>query len=392
MRLALPLCVFLLSVSAARADDAIDSGLAILREQRQLRPELLGEDVYRVEVGGEAIGYFRTVTTEDEVQGKPAYRIRGQSLSSIGGREERMEYLYLAYPDLTPVHYQRSRIAEEANGAAPDTYLLLLEGDHFRIQRVQGEPIEKGYEAGLVGFDLVTHLARIVPADATGPVAFRMLDEDGSIRRVEFRIETPAKIPVGGVEVETRRLVHTGLAGPSGSAMEFRFWIDAEGSILRFEGDLGNGGVIRFEAMALEEWTRMFGSPVEAAVDFLLALAARDGATLERRIDFHEAFLLSISKNELHRNVSGEDLERLWTAAAESYPRIAIAALLAEPAPFAPSRNDPAETVRARLESLETSSGERAVVRYQPPEGDPVYLYLRRSGNGWQVVYVTREK
>lgn len=395
-RAPLVLTAFIAALALAgrsRADDALDMGRKILEAERAPRPKLLGEEVWEVEVGGETVGYFRTVTRADEFEGKPVYAIRGSSLFASGGERDLMEYVYYAYPDLSAAHYQRNRSSGgnrdggENQGATPtETFLLVLQGDRWVLRTGEGAGHEVPVEPGVVGFDLAPQLVRLLPHEEGTRTAFRMLDEDGNVRRIDFATGAREEIETSLGRVTAVRIDQSGLRHGSGAPLAFAYWVAGE-SIPRFEARIGDGPPIRFEGITPERFRSRWWSPTDAAVEFLDALSRRDRSALSELVAFRESFFLSLSRNLLHQNLSDEELLGLWEKTGPTYREALLDSL---------TRDDPSAALAASrrpiqrdsLRAVESGSGERAVVHYSPAPGTSIYLYLGRGEEGWRVTYL----
>ncbi|MBI4617505.1 MAG: hypothetical protein HY720_28090 [Planctomycetes bacterium] len=377
---------------AAPADDALETGRRILEAQRAPRPELLGEEVWEVRIGTETVGYYRTVTRADEFEGKPVYAIRGSSLFQSGEERDLMEYVYYAYPDLSAAHYQRNRFSggnregEGNPGATPiETFLLVLQGDRWVLRTGEGGG-EVPVEPGVVGFDLAPHLVRLLSPEEGSRTAFRMLDEDGTIRRIDFATGAREEIETSLGRVAAVRIDQSGLRHRSGAPLGFAFWV-AGGKIPRFEARIGDGPPIRFEGISPERFRSFWWSPTDAAVEFLEALSRRDRSALANLVAFRESFFLSLSRNLLHQNLSDEELLGLWEKTGPTYREALLDSLVRDdPAAALAARRGPVQ--RDRLRAVESGTGERAVVRYSPEPGTSIYLYLGRGEEGWRVTYL----
>lgn len=379
--------------SIAFADDeALARGRALLDREREVREELLGEEYFQVMLHGQAVGYYRTITRPDEERGRAVYQIQGWSLFEQGEARERMEYLYVAYPDLTPVHYQRNRRVDGDEGEVTSAYLLRLDGTRFRIRRGEEEPIEVEFRDGLVGFDLVTHLVRLVALDATGPIALEMLDEGGEIRQVTIEVGEAGTVEVDGEPVAARKVVHAGLQTASGAPFAFDVWraVD-DGRIVGMIARIGSVETLHFVPMTRAAFRRRYGTPGDAAIDFLRAIEARDRARLAEAIDFRESFLLTLSKNAIHKNMTGREILALWAKIGDDYRATLLESLARERLPLeaVPAASD--DDLGRRIRAVESDSGRRAVVLFRA-DGGSIYLYLHRGEDGWRVTYVGEEE
>ncbi|MDP7034600.1 MAG: hypothetical protein QF752_08910 [Planctomycetota bacterium] len=371
---------------AGASDEALRKGQSVLDRFSRLASGTVLDGVYATYRNGQYLGFFRFSMAREDAARRKEWRLRARSRFHT----VEMAFDYSLDHRLRPTLYRREAILGEEE--IRNVLLLRLEGDRWRLRTTSVKEQWTPYRGEVVGFDLSMVLVRYLDPVPGSRTAFLMLQDSGKIERVEMVVGQFETCLLGNRPIQGLRVEESSL-GPDGTRQRlFTYWLDETGRVLGFgSGEAGVDSVlfVPIESDWLERAEKGQDPATHDAVfDFLVGIAEGNRRRLERRIAFREGFRESLARNILHREMSSQEFEVLWSLLGKEYRKQILDSLTRKTA----SQEHPApeklshDRIRVRVDE------DQALVEIRREGAETLHYRLVRESGIWKIFYISRTR